>query len=68
MEVQELQAQGVPQDQLGPLEKMVQVAIRVQSVLLARGVTEVKVALQVHQANLVCPVLLALLVHAVVVA
>jgi len=36
----------VHQDQLGPLEKMVEVAIQVQLVLLARGVTEVKVALQ----------------------
>lgn len=36
----------VPQDQLGHLEKMVQVAIQVQLVLLALAVPEVKVALQ----------------------
>lgn len=68
MEVQELQEQGVHQDQLGPLEKMVEVAIQVQLVLLARGVTEVKVALQVHQASLVYLALLVRLVHVVVVA
>lgn len=67
LEVQELQVQGVPQDQLGPLEKMVQAAIQVQLVLLAPVVTEVKVALQVHQANLVFLGLLVLLVHVVVV-
>lgn len=36
----------VPQDQLGHLEKMAEVAIQVQLVLLAHVVTEVKVALQ----------------------
>lgn len=59
--------QGVPQDQLGPLEKMVRAAIPVQLVLLAPGVTEVKAALQVPQANLDFLVLLVLLVHVVVV-
>lgn len=59
--------QGVPQDLLGHLEKMVQVAIQVQLVLLAPAAPEVKVAPQVHQASLVFLVLLVLLVHVVVV-
>lgn len=67
LEVQELQVQGVPQVQLGHLEKMEPVATQVQLVLPAPVVPEVKVVLPVHQGSLVFLVLLVLLVHVVVV-
>lgn len=67
LEVQELQVQGVPQDQLGHLEKMAPVATRVRLVLPAPAVPEAKAALPVHQGSLVFLVLLVLLVHVVVV-
>lgn len=66
LEVQELQVQGVPQDQLGHLEKMVPVATQVQLGLPAPVVPEVKAALLVHQGSLVFLVLLDLLAHVVV--
>lgn len=59
--------QGVPQDQLGHLEKMVPVATQVQLALPVPVVTEGKAALPAHQGSLVFLVLLVLLVHVVVV-